>query len=264
MILLLLGVLVVFVVVLAMLQGMLSARTAVPLDGDAEDEAASSVDPVPSLVSRIALPLGRKHDGVVCFREAKAGQDESRRRLLVFLQGNAMDPWDEYAEFTRRGWSVLAVGYTDTLTGSARNVLRAVDAHTREHEYDDVAVWARSIGTCFAPELCARAACRDRLRWAAYVTPVSSVGDLTGFGGAAATFTEGAELGFARAQDAVPHHVLLASEDQVTPAAPVARMIRDGRVPEPASVRVAQGYGHNNVTMSAERAQMLDQLLVGK
>jgi hypothetical protein len=254
---LLLGVFVVLVLLSLLLQGTLSARTAPSLDVEEEP----SVEPVPSLVSRIALPLGRAHDGVVCFREAEASEG-ARRRLLVFLQGNMMDPWDDYSEFTRRGWSVLAVGYTDTLTGSARNVLRAVNEHTAEQaEYDDVAVWSRSIGTCFAPEVCARAKCRDRIRWAAYVTPVSSIGDLTGFGGVAHHFTEGADMGFARAQDAVPHHLLLASEDQVTPTAPVVRMIRDGLVPPPARARGAAGYGHNNVSRSQERVQMLDALL---
>ena len=268
--LLLVVALVALVVFLVLLQGVVSASSARPLGGghdgeSADDDAPSTaIEPVPSLVSRIALPLGRTHDGVVCFREAAGAAKDGaprRRRLLVFLQGNMMDPWDDYTEFTRRGWSVLAVGYTDTLTGSARNVLRAVNAHTSEHEYDDVGVWARSIGTCFAPELCARADCRDRMRWAAYVTPVSSVGELTGFGGVAVHFTEGAELGFARAQDAVPHHVLLASEDQVTPVAPVVRLIRDDRVPAPASVRVASGYGHNNITMAKERVQLLEALL---
>ena len=244
-------ILILVVLALVFLQGMASVKTSSePPTGT----SGQSGEVMPGLVSKITLPLGNKYKDVVCVRG-------SSRRLLIFLQCNMMNPTADYAEFTKHGWTVFACGYTNTLIGTARHVVRAIDKFAGDGSaFGEIGVWARSIGTCFAPEVCLSAMCRDRIRWAAYITPLASVGELVRLPGTH-LFVEGASLGFRRAQDAVPHHVLGASEDEVTPFEPVQRMIDAGGVPRPSSVRVALGYGHNNITLSSERYHLIRELL---
>lgn len=195
--------------------------------------AILSLNPMPHVVNKLALPLGGRDRDVV------HRQYSGNSRLVVYLQGNCMNPSHAPPNFNERGWDCVSVGYTDTLIGS---ITRVCDIASAESEkYDDVGVWSRSIGTVMAADV-ARAVGAS---WVVYETPISSISELVGpVGSTIQSYLPCVELrlGMSEQLPEVPYHMLLAGQDRVTPPKLVARF-QEGA----ASVHVSPNAGHNDL-----------------
>lgn len=182
-------------------------------------------------------------------------------RLLLYLQGNAEIPSRRsktISFFIDQGWDVLSVGYTDNFDVTDDNILRLYNKEASK--YSQTAIFARSIGTCFAPQVCKNAAEPDKIQWVIYMTPVTSVSRLANwhlwnFMSPFVSFLHGANRGYSQHNTAHRHHVLLATEDMITPYQETKEFLKDREV----DVYEFPHTGHNDIETSPDYISVLQK-----
>ena len=202
------------------------------------------------IIGRLALPLGDSFAGQTHW----FGNTEQKERLVVYLQGNAMNPSEGPPTRMQElpGVAVVTFGYHDTLNGSRDDLARRVLDVTRG--YRNVFVWARSIGSVMAPAVAAELARTAQLAGVIYCTPLRDLESLIKTPGLLEDYPAGREMGIAgedALEDTAPRGVLLAVHDRVTPAAQVDEWLRQtNRAID--CVWHAPRSGHNDISAAAE------------
>jgi len=116
----------------------------------------------------IIFPLGNQFENEEYFWSAGG------HKLLYYLQGNCEIPRrgnPTIQFFIDQGWDVCAGGYSDNTEETERLVLERYERYAQK--YATTAVYARSLGTCFAPAVCREFP--SKILFAIYATPVTSI-----------------------------------------------------------------------------------------
>ncbi len=208
------------------------------------------------VIGSVALPLGDTFAGQTHW----FGETNQKQRLVVYLQGNAMDPSlgppDRMQQLP--GVAVVTFGYQDTLNGSRDDLARRVLEVTRGYRH--VFVWARSIGSVMAPAMAAELARTAQLAGVVYCTPLRDLESLIKTSGLLKDYPAGRDMGIAgedALQDTAPRGVLLAVHDRVTPAAHVDKWLRQtNRAID--CVWHAPQSGHNDIYAAHEWFEALE------
>jgi pimeloyl-ACP methyl ester carboxylesterase len=190
-------------------------------------------------------------------------------KLLLYLQGNAEKPGKDgqtVAFFLDQGWDVLAVGYNSTLKATEHYILRAFNETAPD--YAVTAIFARSLGTCFAPAVCQKAPRADTIQFVVYATPVTSVARLFNWHTCQAfkpvsSLFAGADRGLSQHVSTHKCFVILAQDDTITPHAEAAAFLKQG-VPAQGTVFKLDGVGHNNFESADDYVDILHQITASK
>lgn len=188
------------------------------------------------------------------------------RKLLLYLQGNAETPLSQnrtIAFFLEQGWDVVAGGYSDSFEVTERDVLRRYES--RAGDYPITAIFARSLGTCFAPMVCRKASAPNKIQFVIYATPVTSVGELANWHSWSlfrpfTAMIPGYDRGMTQHNTTHRYHIIIADNDSLTPKAQIQSFTKD-KVDD-RHVHVIPLVGHNELETSAEYLTVLRQIVL--
>lgn len=207
----------------------------------------------------VIMPLGNRHFGTDWDFKAAT----TTNRMLFYLPGNNEVPSQDstvIAFFRDHGWDVVCTGYADSFEVNDAALLKRYDRAAAQ--YSTTAIWARSIGTCFAAQLCAKAAQPDKILFVAYMTPVVDLAGLINWHTMSvfspfSAYFPGGQRGLAHHRTAHRRYVIVAAEDAVTP-----RHFVDAVDAANCRVETVANAGHNDIEQSAAFADVLKRIVV--
>lgn len=153
----------------------------------------------------------------------------------------------------------MAHGYGSDFETSEDVIMNQYD--TMATKYEKTAIVARSIGSCFAPNICTRAKSPQKIQWVLYITPVTSISRIANY----ATrfilqpftpYIRGGERGYIGHPENIPHYVVVAENDLVTPVVDIQDLVKNRDV----KLQMVKYANHNDIENWEEYLTILKEV----